>query len=90
MLSAEDLSGTSKVEQMCLQALSMLAFPGGSCIEVPYDINLQEEDHGVSSPNSKGSPVASSVATAIPDSDLPKIVRCSIWWLARSVKILQI
>ncbi|XP_074321185.1 chromatin assembly factor 1 subunit FAS1-like [Silene latifolia] len=73
LLSAEDLSGTLKVEQMCLQALSILAFPGGSCIEVP-NINLHEEKHDVSSSNSKGCTTASAVATTIPDSDLPNIV----------------
>ncbi|KAL9248293.1 hypothetical protein vseg_021632 [Gypsophila vaccaria] len=74
LLSAEDLSGTLKVEQMCLQALSMLAFPGGLGIEVPSNTNLQEANCDPSTPNSKDSAVASVVATTILDSDLPKIV----------------
>ncbi|KAH9620580.1 hypothetical protein KSS87_015807 [Heliosperma pusillum] len=73
LLSAEDLSGTLKVEQMCLQALCILAFPGGPCIEVPY-VNLHEENHDVASSNSKACTTASTVASTIPDSDLPNIV----------------
>ncbi|KAL9234852.1 hypothetical protein vseg_009673 [Gypsophila vaccaria] len=73
LLSANDLSGTLKVEQMCLQALTMRAFPGGLTIEVPSNVNLQEENQEASTSNSKGSALATGVAT-IPDSDLPKIV----------------
>lgn len=74
LLSAADLSGSLKVEQMCLQALSMRVFPGGLCIEVPSDKNLQEENQEACTSNSKGTSVATGVATTIPDSDLPKIV----------------
>ncbi|KAK9692233.1 hypothetical protein RND81_09G250300 [Saponaria officinalis] len=74
LLSAEDLSGTLKVEQMCLRALSMLAFPSGLCIELPSNNNLQEDSHKFSTPNNKDSTVASVIAATISDSDLPKIV----------------
>ncbi|KAK9673520.1 hypothetical protein RND81_12G172700 [Saponaria officinalis] len=73
LLSADDLSGTFKVEQMCLQALTMRAFPGGLSIELPSNVNSQDENHEASTSNSKGSAAATGIAT-IPDSDLPKIV----------------
>ncbi|CAO2832616.1 unnamed protein product [Amaranthus hypochondriacus] len=74
LLSAEDLTGTLKAEQMCLQALCMRALPGGLYIEVPSDNNLLEENQEACTSNSKGSTGATGVATTIPDSDLPKIV----------------
>uniref|UniRef100_A0A803L429 Chromatin assembly factor 1 subunit FAS1 n=1 Tax=Chenopodium quinoa TaxID=63459 RepID=A0A803L429_CHEQI len=74
LLSAEDLTGSLKVEQMCLQALSMRVFPGGMSIEVPSDNNLREENQDACTSNSKGSTAATMVVTPIPDSDLPKIV----------------
>ncbi|XP_021772283.1 chromatin assembly factor 1 subunit FAS1-like [Chenopodium quinoa] len=74
LLSPEDLTGSLKVEQMCLQALSMRVFPGGMSIEVPSDNNLREENQDACTSNSKGSTAATVVVTPIPDSDLPKIV----------------
>ncbi|XP_074310646.1 chromatin assembly factor 1 subunit FAS1-like isoform X2 [Silene latifolia] len=75
LLLAKDLSDTLKVEQMCLQALSMRGFPGRLSIEVPTNVNLQEENQETSTSNSKGSEVvATGIATVIQDSDLPKIV----------------
>ncbi|KAH9622774.1 hypothetical protein KSS87_007370 [Heliosperma pusillum] len=74
LLLAEDLSGTLKVDQMCLQALSMRAFPGRSSVEVPTNVNLQEENQETSTSNSTGSEVATEISSIIQDSDLPKIV----------------
>ncbi|XP_057962033.1 chromatin assembly factor 1 subunit FAS1 [Malania oleifera] len=74
LLGAEDLSGSAKVEQMCLQALSMCAFPGGPPIEMPTDNDMRDEDQEACFSNGKGSGTPVATVTAIPDSDLPKIV----------------
>lgn len=73
LLIAQDLSGTPKLEQMCLQALSMHVFPGGSLLEILVD-GMQEEDPEVCLSNSKCIIKPSSVVTVIPESDLPAIV----------------
>ncbi|KAK9291305.1 hypothetical protein L1049_019250 [Liquidambar formosana] len=73
-LIAEDLSGTQKLEQTCLQALSMRMFPGGSPISIIMDENMQNEDQESCPSNSKGSTTPVAAVTAIPDTELPKIV----------------
>lgn len=72
-LVAEDLNGTPKLEQMCLQALSMCAFPGEPLMEISVTSNSQE-DKEVCLSNSKGSTPPVSNGMAIADSDLPKFV----------------
>lgn len=74
LLLTEDLTGTLKVEQMCMQALSMRAFPGGLSIEVPSDNNSREENQEACTSNSKGSTVATGSTSTITDSDLAKMV----------------
>ena len=44
LLLAEDLTGNSKLEQTCLRALSMFAFPCDPSIEISVDTNVLEED----------------------------------------------
>ncbi|KAJ0438076.1 putative chromatin assembly factor 1 subunit A [Helianthus annuus] len=75
-LSTQD---RSESEQMCLQALSICAFPVGPSIEISTGDDVQEEvqdDHPThpSSSKSNAVPAASGVTTTISDSDLPEIV----------------
>lgn len=65
LLMAEDLSGTSNMEQKCLQALSIRPFPGDLHVEITVDIMDDENEKGS---NGKGS------TTLISESDLPAIV----------------
>ncbi|KAF8393777.1 hypothetical protein HHK36_019975 [Tetracentron sinense] len=74
LLIFEDLSGTPKLEQMCLQALSMQVFPGGPPIEIVTDHETPDKDQEVCHPQSKGGTTAVVAVTVILDSDLPKIV----------------
>ncbi|KAI7725111.1 hypothetical protein M8C21_026482 [Ambrosia artemisiifolia] len=72
-LSTQD---RSESEQMCLQALSICAFPVGPSIEISTGDDVQEEvqeDHPSSS-KSNAVPAASGSTNTISDSDLPKIV----------------
>ncbi|PIA29636.1 hypothetical protein AQUCO_05800036v1 [Aquilegia coerulea] len=76
LLSGEDLSGTLKLEQLFLQALSLQPFPGGTPIEISADHNTIEEDQDIqeshcSGGNASGTPVANLL-----DKDLSKIVSC--------------
>ncbi|KAM0913545.1 hypothetical protein ACQ4PT_012079 [Festuca glaucescens] len=69
LLTAQDLMGTSKVEQLCLQVLSMRICPGGGVVDVPViDSSATAEETNQS--NAKSSPAASSIL----DTDLPEIV----------------
>lgn len=74
LLMTEELTGTSKLEQMCLQALSMRVFPGGPSIELPIDNNLREKDQDICTSNRKACTTPMATATPILDSDLPQIV----------------
>ncbi|KAL2941401.1 Chromatin assembly factor 1 subunit FAS1 [Bienertia sinuspersici] len=74
LLSAGDLTGSLKGEQMCLLALSMRVFPGGLSIEVPSETSLRDENQEACASNSKSNVAATDVSSTIPDSDLPKIV----------------
>jgi chromatin assembly factor 1 subunit A len=70
LLTAQDLMGTSKVEQLCLQVLSMRICPGGGVVDVPViDSSAIAEETNQS--NVKSSP---SAASSILDTDLPEIV----------------
>ncbi|XP_057512130.1 chromatin assembly factor 1 subunit FAS1-like [Actinidia eriantha] len=74
LLMTEEIAGTPKLEQTCLQALSMRLFPGGPTIEISIDITLQEEDQDTCTINSKDSTTPMATTPAISDSDLPQIV----------------
>jgi len=71
--SDHNISGISKLEQTCLQALSMYVIPGSSHVEIPID-EVQEEEQKVRLSTGKGGASAISGVVAIPDSDLPMIV----------------
>ncbi|KAL8159365.1 hypothetical protein V2J09_000902 [Rumex salicifolius] len=75
LLCSDNLTGTPKIEQMCLQALAMRPFPDGLIVEVHSDDNLQSQEQEICSPTKKGHllPAESSMST-ISDSDLSKIV----------------
>ncbi|TYI46446.1 hypothetical protein E1A91_D13G107800v1 [Gossypium mustelinum] len=73
LLMAEDLNGTPKLEQTCLQALSMRAYPGGHSIEISIDSKVHDNQEAcLSSVKAGVTPVLSLVP--ILDSDLPLIV----------------
>ncbi|KAK7243201.1 hypothetical protein RIF29_37990 [Crotalaria pallida] len=66
-------SGTPKLEQMCLQALSMCVIAGSSCIEISMD-KMHDEDQEACLSIGKGSATPISDVVGIPESDLPIIV----------------
>ncbi|KAM0905940.1 hypothetical protein ACQ4PT_016962 [Festuca glaucescens] len=70
LLTAHDLMGTSKVEQLCLQVLSMRICPGGGVVDVPV-IDSSATAEETNQTNAKSSP---SAASSILDTDLPEIV----------------
>ncbi|TKY65326.1 Chromatin assembly factor 1 subunit FAS1 [Spatholobus suberectus] len=72
-LSDHNISGTLKLEQMCLQALSMYIIPGSSYIEISMD-KMQDEDQEVCLSTGKSGASSISGVAVIPDSDLPIIV----------------
>lgn len=72
LLTAEDLKGTAKVEQLCLQVLSMRICPGGAVVDVSTIDNSSASAEEINQCNVKnGSPAS---ASAIPETDLPEIV----------------
>lgn len=75
LLTAKDLEGTQKVEQICLRALVVRAFPcSSSLIEISIsDIQDEDEEAGKSS-CSQSTPPPASRARSIPDSDLLTVV----------------
>ncbi|KAK4851838.1 hypothetical protein QYF36_018808 [Acer negundo] len=73
LLTAENLSGTSKMEQTCLQALSMRAFHGDLVIEISID-GVEDEDQEACSSDSRSSTTPVPTVSTILDSDLPTIV----------------
>ncbi|CAO2172383.1 unnamed protein product [Urochloa humidicola] len=73
LLSAEDLKGTAKIEQLCLQVLSMCICPGGVVVDVPITDNSPASADEINQSNVKnGSPAS---ASAIPEEDLPEFVQ---------------
>ena len=74
-LQAEDLVGTLKLEQMCLQALSMRLFPGSSLIEISLD-NMEDINQELCPPRVKDIATPSSTAISLPDADLRTLVSC--------------
>ncbi|XP_050381216.1 chromatin assembly factor 1 subunit FAS1 [Argentina anserina] len=87
LLIAQDLSGTSKLEQMCLQALSMHVFPGDSLVEISVD-GTQDEDKHMS--NGKCGIKSGFAVTVILESDLPALVSVIQSCCSQSInKLLQ-
>lgn len=76
-LMTEDLSGTEKLEQMCLQALCICPFPGGPSIEVSVNDDMEDVDPEACLSNNKGSNTQVATVTTIMGADLPKIVSCA-------------
>ncbi|WOL04450.1 chromatin assembly factor 1 subunit FAS1-like [Canna indica] len=74
LLRAEDLTGTDKVEQICLQTLCMQAFLGGSIIDVYTNPSSLCEDQPVTQ-SSKEITTQAGTAEVISESDLPECVR---------------
>lgn len=74
LMMAEDLTGASKLEQICLQALCMQAFPGGCSIDASASHSPSNEDLMICQSNGNNTPPTATEAV-IPDSALPEIVR---------------
>ncbi|KAF8664866.1 hypothetical protein HU200_054176 [Digitaria exilis] len=72
LLSAEDLKGAAKVEQLCLQVLSMRICPGGRAVDMPTIDNTASAEEINQSNVKNCSPTS---ASAIPETDLPEIVQ---------------
>ncbi|GMI78848.1 FASCIATA 1, NUCLEOSOME/CHROMATIN ASSEMBLY FACTOR GROUP B, FUGU 2 [Hibiscus trionum] len=73
LLTAEDPNGNPKLEQTCLQALSMRVFPGGLPVEISIDsMEHDNEEACLSGGKANATPVLS--VASIPESDLPLIV----------------
>ncbi|XP_008790577.2 chromatin assembly factor 1 subunit FSM-like [Phoenix dactylifera] len=73
LMMAEDLAGASKMEQICLQALRMQAFPGGSIVDLSASHSPSVEDLVLCQSSRNITPTAA--AAVIPGSDLPEFVR---------------
>ncbi|GAA0148023.1 chromatin/chromatin-binding, or -regulatory protein [Lithospermum erythrorhizon] len=68
LLLVEDLTGADKIEKMCLQALSMCAFPDCPPIEISACNDLMEENQDACSSQSNTN------VLPISDSDIPQII----------------
>lgn len=75
LLTAKGLSGASKLEQMCLQALSICLFPGSSPVEISLD-NVEDIDQEACTFIGKDSATPTSTVIAMPEIDLRKLVSC--------------
>ncbi|KAK8454227.1 hypothetical protein SEVIR_5G418500v4 [Setaria viridis] len=75
LLTAEDIKGTAKVEQLCLQVLSMRICPGGVIVDVPTIDNSSASAEEINQCNVKNGSPGSASASAIPETDLPEIVQ---------------
>ncbi|KAK8532231.1 hypothetical protein V6N12_053677 [Hibiscus sabdariffa] len=73
LLMAEDLSGTPKLEQTCLQTLSMRAYPFGPSVAISID-SMEHENHEACMSSGKAGATPALSVVPIPDSDLPLIV----------------
>ncbi|KAL0340827.1 UNVERIFIED_CONTAM: Chromatin assembly factor 1 subunit FAS1 [Sesamum radiatum] len=72
LFSAEELTGTEKLERMCLQTLSMRPLPGFPDIEISAHNDAVDEDQEAFS--AKSSTKLLATAAALADSDLPQII----------------
>ncbi|PON55384.1 Chromatin assembly factor 1 subunit A [Parasponia andersonii] len=73
LLIAEDLTGTPRLEKMCLQALSMRIFPGGSPVDISLDL-VEGNDQEACPSSGKGRTTPDSAVIEIPDPDLCALV----------------
>ncbi|XP_010528632.1 PREDICTED: chromatin assembly factor 1 subunit FAS1-like isoform X2 [Tarenaya hassleriana] len=72
-LTAKEVDGTQKMEQICLQALVMRPLPGSPLIEI--SMNMEDEDPEVSnSPCSSNTPPPPPSVKSMPDLDLLTVV----------------
>ncbi|KAJ4871522.1 Chromatin assembly factor 1 subunit FAS1 [Raphanus sativus] len=76
LLAAKDLEGAQKMEQICLRALVVRAFPcSSSLIEISIsDIQDEDQEAAAKSSCSQSTPPSASKAKSIPDSDLLTVV----------------
>nr|BAJ53153.1 JHL23J11.8 [Jatropha curcas] len=70
---AEDLTGTSKLEWTCLEALRVRKFPGGPSMEIST-VDIQAEAREACVSNGKTNSTHVSPAAAIPELDMPIVV----------------
>ncbi|XP_010258465.1 PREDICTED: chromatin assembly factor 1 subunit FAS1 isoform X2 [Nelumbo nucifera] len=75
LLMAEDTSGALKLENMCLQALSIKAFPVVPPIEISCDNSTLNVDQEICHMQSNGSSAASADAADILEAELSKLVK---------------
>lgn len=91
-LSAEELTGTERLERMCLQTLSMRPLPGFPDIEISTHNDVVDEDQEAFS--AKLSTKLPATAAALVDSDLPQIVSylfcCRFAYLTFLVQLLYV
>ncbi|KAF4376820.1 hypothetical protein F8388_025691 [Cannabis sativa] len=73
LLTAEDLTGTPRMEQMCLQVLSLRLFPGGSPVEISLE-NAEDNDLEASPSSGKGRTTPTPTVVALSDSDMRTFV----------------
>ncbi|RRT69900.1 hypothetical protein B296_00031950, partial [Ensete ventricosum] len=73
LLSAEDLTGKAKVEQVCLQALCMRAIPGGAIVDIFTNPSTSYEDQQVHLAPEESAAQAAT-APVVSDKDLPEYV----------------
>ncbi|KAM0946519.1 putative chromatin assembly factor 1 subunit A [Dioscorea sansibarensis] len=74
LLMTEDLAGTDKLEQICLQAICMRACPGGSVVDIPANHDQLNSDHEISHLQKEGFSLPMTSMAAIQDADLPEFV----------------
>ncbi|XP_042033650.1 chromatin assembly factor 1 subunit FAS1-like [Salvia splendens] len=74
LLSAEELSGSEKLEKMCLQALCIRPLPDFPATEISIHNNEVDEDLETLSNKSSSTPPSTAAATTIPDSDMPQFI----------------
>jgi chromatin assembly factor 1 subunit A len=82
LLMAEDLSGTPKLEQTCLQALSICVFPDS--VEISIE-NKEDGDQEACRSSGKGSTTPISTVNAIQDPDLPSVVSCAFHYRCKII-----
>lgn len=77
LLPAEELSGSEKIEKMCLQALCVRPLPDFPATEISIHNDELNEDLEALPNKSSATPPPTAAAAAILDSDLPRIVSFS-------------
>eukprot|EP00262_Sarcandra_glabra_P021561 TRINITY_DN9195_c0_g2_i1.p1 TRINITY_DN9195_c0_g2~~TRINITY_DN9195_c0_g2_i1.p1 ORF type:complete len:274 (-),score=51.87 TRINITY_DN9195_c0_g2_i1:261-1004(-) len=75
LMMAENLSGIPKLEQICLQALSMRPCHGGASVGMSTDHNTSDDDQVIHQSQSKSNTTPVVAAAIIPDSYLLEIVQ---------------